>query len=61
MVGLSLNQNFSCNSPSLQGGETLLQGGEYMIQAVNAVALNVAILADSFNAKLANINDDIRR
>ena len=32
-----------------------------MIQAVNAVALNVAILADSFNAKLASLNDDVKR
>ena len=48
-------------SPSLQGGQTLLQGGEYMIQAVNAVAQYTAILAESFNEKMANLNDNVKR
>ena len=46
---------------TLQGGKTLLQGGEYMIQAVNAVACNVAALAQSFNEKLTSLDENIRK
>ena len=46
---------------TLRGGETLLQGGEYLIQAVSAVACHVAALAQSFNEKLVSIDEDIKR
>ena len=48
-------------SLTLYGGETLLQGGEYMIQAVNAVACNVSALAESFNEKLIALDEDVKR
>jgi hypothetical protein len=48
-------------SLTLYGGETLLQGGDYMIQAVNAVACNVAALAESFNDKLMSLDEDVKR
>ena len=56
-----MNASFFCCSLSLNGGNTFIQGGEYMIEALNAVAYNVAYLAESFNEKLISLDDDIHQ
>ena len=38
-----------------------MQGGQYLIQTVSAVACNVAALAQSFNEKLMSIDEEIQR
>ena len=48
-------------SPHLDGGKSLLQGGEFLVQALNAFACNVATLAQNFNERLKMLDQDIYR
>ena len=52
---------YSIFSFTLQGGKTLLEGGEYMIKAVSAVAYNVALLAQNFNEKLISLDEEVKK
>ena len=38
-----------------------MEGGEYMIKAVSAVAYNVALLAQNFNEKLISLDEDVKK
>ena len=45
--------------PHLDGGQTLLQGGEFLVQALQALSSNVLDLADEFNEKMLRLEKDI--
>ena len=47
-------------SPHLDGGPNFVQGGEYLLQALNAFTANITDLVDGFNEKLINLDQDIR-
>ena len=46
---------------ALHGGQSLLEGGEYLVQALNAVTCNVITLAQSLDDKLTKLDDDVHR
>ena len=45
--------------PHLDGGQTLLQGGEFLVQALQALSSNILDLADEFNGKMLRLEEDI--
>ena len=62
MIILLFIQMFICilyYRPHLDGGQTLLQGGEFLVQALQALSSNVLDLADEFNEKMLRLEKDI--
>lgn len=48
-------------SQGLDGGQSLIQSGEFLIQAINAFACNVSTLAQNLDEKLTILNMDIHK
>ena len=62
MIILVHTQKHICifyHRPHLDGGQTLLQGGEFLVQALQALSSNILDLADEFNGKMLRLEEDI--
>ena len=59
LLGIPNSVCILCYRPHLDGGQTLLQGGEFLVQALQALSSNVLDLADEFNEKMLRLEKDI--